>query len=239
MNTPTLYQGQWPQNVGKTAKYAVRTINDEWRVTVLYDLGEGLKTVAVETGNAGIAEKVNEVKQFATGHAGGQFYINEYQHLVVPVKQNGGTVYYGAGKVEIDFVFEYEGKQLTTKPVDSEGAPLAPGDEWVGPRPGIPYVLAAGGADIYYETPALTDGEPKAVRLGVTRKVKLSSVRDTSAVAQAANVVLNVRGHAGGRFYVNEHKAIFTPAIADDENGLNYIYCGQVDLQCWFPEPPL
>jgi len=240
MNTLMLYQGQWPQNVSKTAKYAVKYIDEKWRVTVLYDLGGGLKTVAVEAGDAGIASKVNEAKKSAVGQDGGQFYINEYQHLLVPVKQDGGTVYYGAGKVKTDFVFAFEERQLTTMPVNADGSPLASGDEWVGPRPGIPYVLAAGGNDIHYKTPALTDDEPKTVRPGTTQKVKLSDVLgDPDAAARAASAIFKIRGHQGGRFYVNEHKAIFTPVGAGDGNGLNYIYCGQVDLQCWFPEPPL
>ena len=240
MNTFTLYEGQWPKNVSKTAKYAVKHIDEKWRVTVLYDLGGGLKTVAVETGDAGIAAKVNEVKKVAVGQEGGQFYINEYQHLLVPVKQSDGTVYYGAGKVETDFVFEFEGKRLTTRPVNADGLPLAPGDVWVGPRPGIPYMLTAGGNDIKYKTPALSDTDPKTVRPRTTKTVKLSeALGDPGAAASAAAAILNVRGHQGGRFYVNEHKAMFTPVDAGDGNGLNYIYCGQVDLQCWFPEPPL
>jgi hypothetical protein len=115
---------------------------------------------------------------------------------------------------------------------------LKPGERWVGPRPGIPYVLAAGGGDIYYETPALTDDDPPKVRTSMTRKVQLSKVLgDKAAVERAVRPIASVRGHQGGRFYVNEHGAMFTPVESGDGNGLDYIYCGDIERSAWFPEP--
>ena len=240
MNEPKLYRGQWPRIVNKTAKYAVRIVEGEWKITVRYDLGEGLMFLAVESDDTDIAERVNEIKRALVGQEGGVFYITEYQHLIVPVARNGTSHYYSGGKVEADFTFEFEGKHLTSKPVDMDGNLLKPGDAWVGPRPGIPYVLAAGGKDIYYESPALTDTDPPEIRQMVTQKVHLSKVQmDKSAVTMALKPILNIRGFQGGRFYVNEQSAIFTPVEKGDGNGLNYIYCGQVDLSAWFPEPPL
>jgi hypothetical protein len=121
-----------------------------------------------------------------------------------------------------------------------DGAPLSPGDSWVGPRPGIPYVLAAGGKDIYFETPAVIDTNPPEVRHYITRKVQLSKVlKDKAIVAEAVRPISSIRGHQGGRFYVNEHRAAFTPVDKGDGNGIDYVYCGQVDLGIWFPEPLL
>jgi len=51
--------------------------------------------------------------------------------------------------------------------------------------------------------------------------------------------VSDIRGHQGGRFYVNEHGAIFTPVAAGDGNGLDFVYCGKIDRTAWFPEPPI
>ncbi len=240
MEKPILYRGQWPRNVNKTAKYAVRNIEGRLRVTVICDLEDGLRFLAVESGDIGIADQVNKVKRAITGQDGGQFYINEYQHLIVPVTESSSSYYYEAGKVNTDFIFEFEGKRLTTKPIDLNGTPLSPGDLWVGPRPGIPYVLSAGGNDIYYETPALTNEDPPKVRAGVTQRVNLSKkLQDKKVVARTVDAIYKIRGSQGGRFYVNEHKAIFTPVDKGDGNGLDYIYCGQVDTLAWFPEPPL
>jgi hypothetical protein len=238
MKELNLYRGLWPQNVGKTAKYAVRIVDRKWKVTVTYDLGEGLMFLAVESGGSDVAERVNEIKRAIEGQEGGVFYINEYQHLLVPVARNGSSQYYIGGRVDVEFAFEFEGKKLTSRPVDLDGTPLKAGDAWVGPRPGIPYVLAAGGQDIYYESPALTDANPPEIRPGVTRKVLLSKIlKDREAVRRALAPIWQVRGHLGGRFYVNEHRAIFTPVDKGDGNGINYIYSGQIDINNWFPQP--
>ena len=55
----------------------------------------------------------------------------------------------------------------------------------------------------------------------------------------ALGPISNVRGHQGGRFYVNEHGAIFTPVDGEDGNGIDYVYCGQVNPVAWSPEPRL
>ena len=135
MDEPALYQGQWPQNVSKTAKYTVKIVDGKWKVTVRYDLGEGLIFLAVESGDTDVAERVNGVKRAINGQEGGVFYINEYQHLIVPVARNESSHYYFGGRVKPDFVFEFEGNHLTSRPINLDGVPLSPGDSWVGPRP--------------------------------------------------------------------------------------------------------
>jgi hypothetical protein len=242
MTRPSLYRGVWPQNVSSLAKYAVRYVAGGWKVTVLYDAGDGLRYLAVEGGQEALADRVNTIKRACGDEIGGPFYINEYRHVIVPVRDatdsGAGSLYYFADWLEDDLVFEYEGRPLTTRPVTEGGAPLAPGTRWVGPRPGIPYVLKAGAVDIQYSTPALTDSEPPRVLTRTTRTVQLSRiVKDTSARASLVRQIAAVKGHRGGRFYLNEHGAIFAPMGAGDGNGLDYIYCGQVDLKSWYPEP--
>lgn len=244
MDSLDLYRGVWPQNVSKLAKYAVRFIDGDWKVAVLYELEAGLQFLAVEGGATELADRINAVKRSTSDQLGGAFYVNEYRHVIVPVRAEAsagtGSLYYYAGRLEEDLRFQFEGQPLTTRPVQADGAPLDPGKRWVGPRPGIPYVLAAGAADIYFETPALTETEPPTVRPSMIRKVQLSKVLgDRSAVARAARPIAALRGHQGGRFYVNEHGAMFTPAGAGDGNGLEFLYCGQIDRTAWFPEPPV
>jgi hypothetical protein len=104
MNTVTLYRGVWPQNVSKLAKYAVRFIEGEWKVTVLYDAGDGLRYLAVEGGAPDIASRVNAVKNALRDQPGGAFYVNEYRHILVPVTAAGpsgaGSQYYMAGRLD-------------------------------------------------------------------------------------------------------------------------------------------
>jgi hypothetical protein len=242
MNVPNLYRGLWPQNVSKLAKYSVRFVDKTWKVTVLYEAEAGLRYLAVEGGGTQVASRVNDIKTTLREEAGGAFYVNEYKHIIVPVagspSSGTGSHYYYAGPLATDFSFEFEGRLLTTKPMHPNGTPLAVGERWVGPRPGIPYVLAAGAGDIYYETPALTDDDPPKVRPSMKRKVQLSKViGNKTLLSRACRTIADLRGHKGGRFYVNEHAAIFTPVDAGDGNGLDYIYCGQIDRSAWFPEP--
>lgn len=234
-----LYRGLWPQVIPKLAKYAVKFVDKSWKVTVLYEAGEGLKYLAVEGGGLALVEQVNAVKNALRNQPGGTFYVNEYRHVLIPIAAANTSHYYYAGRLESDMVFEYEGRSLTTKPIRPDGTALQPGDKWVGPRPGIPYVLAAGAADVHYETPALTDDDPPRIRAMTTRKVQLSKVlADKASAKLAGEPIANIRGHQGGRFYVNEHGAIFTPVASGDGNGLDYIYCGKINRSIWFPEPP-
>lgn len=244
MTDPVLYRGVWPQNVSKLAKYVLKFIDGEWKVTVNYYAGEGLTYLAIEGDSADVAEQVNRVKAAVTLQPGGAFYVNEYRHLIVPVAAPAttgfGSVYYHAGRLERDFIFDFEGQPLSGRPEAPDGSPLEPGQRWVGPRPGIPYVLAAGGQDIYFESPALTDDDPPRVRPNVTRHVTLSSVlKNPDLVRKATAPICRYRGYQGGRFYVNEYGAMFTPVTAGDGNGLDYIYCGQIEPAAWFPEPPV
>lgn len=234
MTTPTLYRGVWPQNVSKLAKYAVRFLDGAWKITVLYEAGGGLRYLAVEGAGADLAQRINTVKSALRVQPGGAFYVNEYRHVIVPVADMSGSGfgshYYYACRLDTDLSFEFEGRPLTTKPITMDGASLNPGDRWVGPRPGIPYVLAAGGADIYCESPALTDDSPPRVRPSMTRRIQLGKILgDKAAVARAVQPVSSVRGYQGGRFYVNEHGAMFTPVGAGDGNGIDFVYCGQID----------
>ena len=235
-----LYRGVWPQNVSRLAKYNVRFVEKDWRVTVWCDMGDGLRYFAVDGDRQDLAQQVNAVKQSVQDQPGGIFYINEYRHVIVPVSRVGTSAYYCAGTLQGELCFAFEGSNLTSRPVTPAGLPLNPGDSWIGPRPGIPYVLAAGASDIYYETPALTDADPPELRPGLIRKVQLTKVlNNRDLVSRAVKAIATVRGHAGGRFYVNEHGAIFSPIDKGDGNGINYVYCGTIDRSAWFPEPVL
>src|SRR5262249_42309878 len=95
-----------------------------------------------------------------------------------------------------------------------------------GPHAGIPYVLTAGGHDIYYKT---------RPRPNVTKDVLLSSKRGKMIAAQIARMLAVLKGPGGGRFYVNEFGAVFSPVSNEEE--LNYIYFGKITMDSWFPDP--
>jgi hypothetical protein len=74
--------------------------------------------------------------------------------------------------------------------------------------------------------------DPSRARQGSSRHDCLSA----RAAAEAARTIEAVRSRAGGRFYVNEHGAVFTP-VSGNEGGIDYVFCGTIDPMRWFPEP--
>lgn len=240
MREPRLYPGAWPRNVSRTAKYAIRQIDGRWRVTVLYEIDRGVRYLAVEGGGSPLPQMVNDLRSTLGQPPGGPFYINEYRHVIVPIRGDEasgvGSEYYFAGRFDGELVFDLDGTPLTGRPIRPDGSPLRPGDRWSGPRPGIPYVLTAGGQDIYFERPALTDDDPPRIRPRTQVRTPLSRIHGGAVAAKVAATIRHIRGHQGGRFYVNEYGAMFTP-VTSDEGDLEYVYCGQLDLGRWFPEP--
>jgi len=76
---------------------------------------------------------------------------NEWQQVIVPV---GNPVqYFYAGEYLDHIVLALDGVEFSGRPHDDTGNLLKPGDLWTGrPRPGIGYILKAGGADVEYRS---------------------------------------------------------------------------------------
>ena len=219
------FPGNCPRLAPKDAKYAIRWRQGEPVVSLIYRLGATERVYLSTNAHPELVQMVNAVKQAATGESGGVFYINEWRQVIVPVR--GDVDYYYAGDYHGDLEFEFEGHILSGRPVDKEGAPLKPGDLWEGPHPGIPYKLRAGGKDIAYQ-----------VRIGADRfrEVRLSLERSPEAAEAVARKIRSIRGALGGRFYVNEYRAMFTPVSKAGD--LQYIYVGQLEeTDPWFPKP--
>jgi hypothetical protein len=170
---------------------------------------------------------VNDVKQSLGLSPNGAFHINEYHQVIVPTVASED--YYFAGIYNEPLRFDFDGRVLSGDPVDLDGNPLSPGDTWVGPHPGIPYILAAGGQDIRYTT-------TRAVRRGlIEQTVRLSKTIGQDRAARVAARIRDVKGFSGGRLYVNEFHTIFAPL---QEGGqLRYVFIGALDLAEWFPMP--
>ena len=230
MRKPALYWGNWSKTPGKIAKYSVRKNEQtDWAVFIDHIQSEKRDPIEVDTRGADIVERVNKIKRSINGKDGGSFYISEYKRLIIPGKD---TFYYPGDEVECNFEFNFDGNRLTNQPINSDGKSLKSGDIWYGPRPGMRYYLASGGNDIYYKGPVLTDTTPQRI---VQDKFYLSEKIDETLLSKAVQPFLEAKGSKGGRFYVNEHCAIFSPV--SDDVGLHFEFCGKVDLDAWFPDP--
>lgn len=215
------YAGNCPKNVAKDAKYAIRSRGDRLVVALTYAASDDETWHLALDDHPDLIAMVNSVKVALTGQPNGSFYINEFGHVIVPVV--GSSDYFFAGVYRRPLIFEFEGGRISGLPKSPEGAELSPGDIWDGPRVGIPYILTAGGYDIYYQISPRPD---------VTKKVLLSKEIGAENARRIALKIADVKGPSGGRFYVNEHLAIFTPL--NEHGEWSYRYIGQLDLDSWF-----
>lgn len=219
------FEGNCPRNVSKDAKYSVQYYEGKYVVGLVYRTAYREEWRPVNEDHPELVDMVNEVKTRYGGRPGGAFYINEYGQVIVPA--TGERDYYLAGEYRQPLEFEFEGHTLSGNAVGLDGLALQPGATWEGPHPGVPYVLKAGAQDIYYRS------EP---RPRVTKEVRLSDFQSPNIVRQVCQMISRVKGHQGGRFYINEFQQLFAPV--NKATGLEYIYIGRLgSLAQWFPKP--
>lgn len=225
------FLGNCPGNVARDAKYAVRADGQHRTpvVALTYRATDEERWHVTTEEHPELVAMVNQVKVAAGDAQNGPFYINEYQQVIVPAGRDAR--YFLAGEYTRPLRFSFEGNTLSGEAVDFAGKRLSPGDRWVGPHAGIPYVLKAGGKDVAFDV---------EVRQNVTRTVRLSKVIGENRATEVAHRIRAVKGFDGGRFYVNEWREMFAPVVR--EGTLEYLYLGPIDLgeggaSTWFEKP--
>ena len=217
------FEGNTNTSVVKQGKYRVVHARHGFAVEVVVETPDSVRSYPTSREHPELIAMVNKVKRNSAGRDGGPFYINEWHQVIVPV---GDPVkYYYAGDYPHHIVLSLDGVEFSGRPHDDAGNLLKPGDPWIGrPRPGMGYVLMAGGADIKF-TVELSPGREKLVCL--SKEVGAERARRT------ARKISMVKGNAGGSFYVNEYHAIFGPQKSED--GYNYVFIGLLtDEDAWF-----
>ncbi len=221
-----LFRGNCPSNVSKDAKYSVIGSRDSPEIRLVFRTTDG-ETWTMTEKYPELAAMVNVVKERHQERANGSFYINEYSQVIVPVRRERTSIYYFAGdypcEKQIEFLFE--GKIISGNAVDLEGNALQSGDLWVGPHPGIPYVLDASMRDIYYTS---------EIRPNVTVRRRLSDFVSPDNL-EAVTAMVRRAKRDSGRFYVNEWGNAFAPVSSAHQ--VEYIFCGKIDVSgnSWFP----
>lgn len=219
------FLGNCPRNVARDAKYRTRSAGARRGgslVELVYRATEDERWYPTTEDHPNLCEMVNAVKLSLNLPPNGSFYINEYQQVIVPTIDSDR--YYYAGQYKKALEFEIEGNTLSGEALDADGKPLSPGDAWNGPHPGIPYILTAGGNDIKYKT---------RPRPQVERTIRLSKEIGIGRANAVAESIQRVKGFSGGRFYVNEFRAIFAPVLR--ASSWEYIYIGKLNMENWFP----
>ena len=225
---PIRFEGNCPANVSKDAKYHIR-VQGGPKVSIPFEADEMEKWMLTTKEHPLLVEMVNKVRLDLNEDPGGAFYINEYKQVIVP--DRASRIYYLAGiyTEPLRFLFDDGTRTVTIsgEALDREGNPIPSLGVWRGLRHGIRYVLAAGGRDIYYKYSPRPD---------VERTVKLSQVVGTDAAEAIATRIRDIKGTAGGRFYINEWREMFAPLSEDDRTEYYYIRRLGVD-DPWFKRP--
>jgi len=231
MSAPLIpFPGNTDTSVVKQGKYrTARGEDGQFTVSVVIETDDGIRSYPSTSAHPELVRMVNGIKSATGAPEGGQFYINEWNQVIVPTAAQKDVFYY-AGEYRAEIVLGLNGQEFSGRPHDDDGNLLKPGDVWVGrPRPGMRYTLAAGGADIYYT---------KKLGPGMEQRVKLSKIVGDALARVTARKIALVRGNAGGSFYVNEHRAIFGPGPKED--GYAFVFIGILkDSDGWFPKPAI
>ena len=157
------FGGNTTTSVVKQGKYRVVHHREGFAVEVVIETPDDIRSFPTSREHPQLIEMVNQLKTGSEGREGGPFYINEWHQVIVPV---GDPVkYYYAGEYPHPIILSLDGVEFSGRPHDDNGNLLKPGDLWTGrPRPGIGYILMAGGADIKFAV-ELSPGRERVVRL--------------------------------------------------------------------------
>jgi hypothetical protein len=211
------YPGNVPSNVSKDAKYSVVAVAGGWQIRLIYRLSSSERALVTTSSHPELVEMVNAAKLEGTEGAGGAFYINEYRHVIVPTAE--GCLY--AGKYAPLLCFKFEGQEISPEAPSA----MQPGQDWLGPRVGTAYVLAADGTDVKYRV---------ETRPNVVMERRLSAEIGNAAAARAARQFSRHKP-GGGRVYVNEARECFGPTRRDEP--ITHTYLGRIQAEAWFAEP--
>lgn len=220
-----IFGGNSSSSVTKQGKYRVSHEPEGFSISVIIETPDGIRSYPSTDKHPALVEMVNSVKEQVQGAPGGQFFINEWRQVIVPAGDD--STRYLAGEYHHDIILSLDGAEFSGRPHDAYGNLLKPGDSWTGrPRPGIEYTLKAGGADIQYTVP-----------LGPDRELvcRLSKVAGAEQARRTARKIAAVKGNKGGRFFVNEFRAVFGPKPMPD--GYDFVFIGVLsDSDPWFPK---
>jgi hypothetical protein len=217
------YEGYHPSNVGKYAKYTMKIDDGVFKPHLLMIEGGELYYLPNAQHDA-LVVMVNKVKLALSGKEGGQFYINEYHHVLVPHGGGNDRTVYFAGQYSDSLTFQYKGRVISPSALPG----MAPGDPWTGSRVGIKYSISAKGDDLFYRK-RTTDTH----RHRVESKMLLSNAVGPDVAKRLANRLYTFKGSAG-IVYLNEACEFFAPPSS---LGGEFTYLGHLDPDDWFPEP--
>lgn len=182
-----------------------------------------------------LVSAVNRVARQFHGQLGGSFYVNEYRQVLKPIYRNDAVQLRYVGEFpDVEFNFPLRDSEWTVGPgATSPPAGISPGDDWEGPRCGIPYWITRRGGRVY--RPRTDWHEQDFVR----RESREYLDDYSSGYDELSGAIRSAKHGSGGRFFVNGSGSIFTPYPSEGGNW-RYRYVGQlwclIEREDWFPK---
>ena len=171
-----------------------------------------------------LVSAVNRVALRYRGRPGGSFYFNEYNQVLKPIWGQGSVELRYVGVFTLSLRFNVLGRAWDNRLPHSPAVDLAVGDDWWGPRCGIPYWLQVHPRLRIYR-PRVLQNEDSFVRVEDREYLDVYS-RDYQNLAE---VIRRAKEGSGGRFYVTEAGSIWAPIKRPRPHGWRYRYvvrCG-------------
>lgn len=238
---------EWPgysvSVAGDNRKYHVkrdRQHTGQWNVAVKVREGAGNywqheRWIFSRAVPEDLVAAVNRVARRFHGQRGGSFYVNEYHQVLKPIfSDDEVTLHYVGEFPDGKFMFPLDDGRWTVGPAATEPpAGLTPGEDWPGPRCGIPHWITRARSKIY--RPRVQWFESDFVK-EETREYLDDYSSDYERLSQA---IASAKGGSGGRFYVNGSGSIFTP-YPRGRRRWGYKYVGRlwelIGRNDWFPK---
>lgn len=242
LNEGDLWQGYGVSLPGDDRKYHVRHHQQHWTVIVRYRLRDEPASAWVPNSRQcpELVDAVNRVAQQHSGQPGGSFYFNEHDQVLKPI--------WGEGKVELRYVGEFPdcrfrfdllGDVWDSRPPHSPNAnrQLVPGDDWPGPRCGIPYWLDGreGNRIPRIYRPTTLQSEEMFVKIRSREYLD----EHTRSYKRLARRIAEAKGGSGGRFYVTEGGSVWTPYHSGPKRtdwNDRYVGCLWDYTNDWYPK---
>ena len=234
------WQGYGVSLPGNDRKYHVRRRRQRWTVMVLYRPVDEPVSAWVPTSREcqQLVGAVNRVALKHHGRPGGSFYFNEYSQVLKPIWADGQVELRYVGEFpRCRFRFDLLGQVWDSRPPQSPKQHLSPGDDWVGPRCGIPYWLDArgGSSNLRIYRPKVLQTEDMFVE--IRRREYLDE--HTQSYKRLAKAIWKSKAGSGGRFYVTEGGSVWTPYRSGPaDRDWSYRYVGSLwhCIDEWYPK---
>lgn len=235
-----LWQGYGVSLPGQDRKYHVRRHRGQWTVMVWYRPVHELAFAWLRTGLQcpQLVAAVNRVALRHHGRPGGSFYFNEHNQVLKPIWSDEHVELRYVGEFpHCKFRFGLFDQVWDSRIPHSQNGRLAPGDNWDGPRCGIPYWLDVrrGRGNLRIYRPKVLQNEDDFVI--VRHREYLDD--HTRTYERLAEAVWAAKGGLGGRFYVTEAGSIWAPYRSGPApTDWNYRYVGGLwdHVNEWYPK---